>query len=209
MTLFGVDWREGWAGNLTAELVGVVLGLLVAYVVADRVVRWRLRRERRPLRQRLVGRLQSELRMIAVSWGYRLGTSGPGEATNRSVDVEARVEAELARYPSASDTQELIGRVERRDPRGLVRLAREISEDIRGVTRATDRYADIVAEDPTLHGLIGDLEEVGTSLETTLKSLPSVEGAGLADAGKLGLVAFCKSAFEDACKMRSHLGHSP
>jgi len=204
----GVDWREGWAGNFTAELVGVVLSLLVAYVVADRVVQWRLRQERRPLRQRLASRLKSELRMISVSWAFRLGTWKPGDVANDSVDLEAPVEAELTRYRSPEEMQELIGRVELDHPRGLAQLAQEIADDIRGVTRAADRYANIIEDDPTLLGLIGDLEEVGANLESTLKETRSLERVGAADAGRLGLVTFCLIAFNHAREMRAHLADS-
>jgi hypothetical protein len=146
--------------------------------------------------------------MMTVSWGLRLGIWKPGELANDSPGLETRVEAELARYRSPEEMQELIGRLEQHNASGLAQLAEEIAESIRGVTHAADRYSNIVADDPVLHGLIGDLEEVASALQSTVRALPSLQRFGVDDAGKLGLAGLCRAAFKHACKTRAHVGDS-
>ena len=205
MDLFGVDWSDGWAGNLTAELVGVVLGLIVTYLVVDRVIRWRLKQERRPLEDRLKRNLESNIWMISVSWALSLSLWNRGELATMSDELQTRVEERLEHYKSPDEVQDLAAETDRVPGRSLVGLAKELLEQIGDISRAADRYANILADDPTLHGLIGDLESCGSGLEQAIVGLPSLEQSGAEDAGRLALVALSKVAFRHAMKLQSHL----
>ena len=210
MEIFGVDWSDGWAGNITAEAVGVVFSLLVAYLVADRVVRWRLQQERRPAKDRLLRSLASGLDMLNYRLGRCLGILEIGEIGENSADVESRVRAELEAFTAIEGTRELrdvarelVEKAERMP--GLSAMARGILEDIGRVSQVADRYANIVAEDARLQVLIADLEDCGSRLEKSLVALPGYENAGLAGTGKLGLVSGSTMAFERGRDLRRHL----
>jgi len=212
MDLFGIDWSDGWAGNITAEALGLAGGILVTYLVAERVVRWRLTQERRPARQRLMERLSSHIRGISATWLAALGMSDSYDLGTSTADLEKAVQTELDSRFAPSPGITLDGLVARNlaaagafPNETLSRLYRGVLQELERVSRTADRFAVILQEDGALHGLVADLEYCADSMALTLTTNPLLERLGLGDSAKLGVTTDCKLAFDRAAALRAHI----
>ena len=215
MHLWGVDWSSGWAGNITAEIVGLVGGLLVAYFVADGVVRWRLGQQQRPVRERLRQKLHRTILMVNSRWAAALDIPGAYGMERSSAELETEVRSKLRERLGFIQNQTLEERTARRlegaqtFPSGILnRLGTGIVEDLQEMSGTADRYANVLEDEPTVHALVGDLEDYAPRIRRSLAALEGWEAAGLEGTGKSDIITMCLLAFDTCSKLRNRLDSS-
>ena len=213
MDLFGIDWSEGWAGNLTAEIVGIVGGVLITYLVVERVVRWRISRDRKPARKRLIDKLRRTILLINSRWAAALEMEGAYDVNRSSAELEEEVRSRLKErlgFDKGNQTLDdlvaanLAGSASFASQR-LRRLAVGIGQELQEMSLTVDRYANILEDDTELQTLVGDLEDRAPNVKRSLGSLEAFEAMDMEEQGKADVVTMCLLTFDTSSKLRKYL----
>ena len=195
------DYTRGLESNLVAEMVGLIVGVAITYLIVDRIVQSRLRSQNRPLLKRLRERIDYAVAMMAYSWGIVLGVAGTDDAVEAS---RGSLIAEISSRLDSHSAESLAGEMRVRDPEGPLLLGTFTLENANRVIMLSDRLSHITATDGTLEGLLTDLDGVVEDIAIAVRHWGRIDSASV-PAAETGLVELCRGAFTKGLSLKIYV----
>jgi hypothetical protein len=159
----GASVTSGLASNLIAEGVGLVAGLIVTYVIVDRIVSARQRASYEPLREHVCKAIDEERNALSFWWARRLGLLAEDEAKSDpwTRDFSAKIASLVA--PGRGDLGNTLARVLDAKDRRII--GDETAHVARGVSGLLDRWPQFLVSDQDLRVAVVEFEREARALE--------------------------------------------
>ena len=191
---------DGLPSNLLAEAIGITGGLLVTYLIVEKVVKTRLKRDRKPLRERLIKELGVAVQFLTVAWSIRLYVITNEEIkSGKRYGLLVRLEERINNLDPISLTTEL--RKYTGDD-AIRRLAIETITYLNRFSRVADRAFQIIDDEPQIQSSIAGVESAGFEVEQAL--LGSYNSRMRPDdvaVVELGLATLTQAAFTELIRL--------
>lgn len=181
---------DGLASNLIAEFIGLVTGLIITYLIIDRVVQRRLRAHNRPLLRRLRERIEHSESMLSFSWAVALGAAGVAELVDAD-PAKLRRDVRQRLDPLKESTDRLTVQMKGADPAAPLVLAGFTIESASGITILADRFSQAIAADFELQEKIADLENLARNIEVIVRHWKQIAPDKIAES-ETRLVDLCR-----------------
>lgn len=193
---------DGLASNLIAEFIGLISGLIVTFLIVDRLTRRNLRLHYKPLSARLKAGVTSTVSSMLVAWAVALDiiTTADTLSGGRPA-LDERVHNRLEALG-----EELGATILEIDTAGASRLAAATIEAGSEITHIADRLMQVVSSDVDLQALIADFEDAVDAVERIVMVHQGAGNAGeiQADVDR-ALVTLSRTALERAVQLRDYV----
>lgn len=196
------DYQRGLESNLVAEFIGLLAGVVVTYLIVDRVVSARLKAHNKPLLRRLRDRIEYAVAMMAYSWAVALGRARAEDAAVASRGSFVSPIEELLCAPSAS-VQSILDQLRSTSSEAPLLIATLTVEDVTRISSLAERLASVVATDLALQELLADLDGIVADLELSVRHWARIEESVMRES-EAALVEAARAAFQGALALRAY-----
>ncbi len=196
------DYTNGLESNLVAEMVGLLAGIVLTYLIVDRVVSARLKAHNKPLLRRLRERIEYAVAMMAYSWAVAFGVARAEDGATASRGSFVSSIEELLCAPAAS-VQSILDQLRSASSDAPLLIATLTVEDVTRISSLAERLASVVATDLALQEQLADLDSIVADLELSLRHWARIEESAMRET-EATIVERARDAFRRALALRAY-----